>query len=66
MKDEGVRLVLIEQFRERKVPEFVASQTGATVVVLPIMVGGEKAAGDYLAFFDYTINQIVSAFKTKS
>ena len=65
-KDEGVRLVLIEQFRERKVPEFVASQTGATVVVLPIMVGGEKAAGDYLAFFDYTINQIVSAFKTKS
>lgn len=65
-KGEGVKLILIEQFRERKVPEFVASQTGAKVVVVPIMVGSEKETGDYLALFDYTINQIVSTLKTKS
>jgi len=66
MKNEGVKLILIEQFRERKVPEFVAAQTGAKVVILPIMVGGQKETDDYLALFDYTINQIVSALKTKS
>mgnify|MGYP001585077187 CR=1 FL=1 len=66
MKKEGVKLILIEQFRERKVPEFVAVQTGAKVVIVPIMVGGQKEIQDYLALFDYTINQIVSALKTKS
>lgn len=66
MKNEGVKLILVEQFRERKVPEFVATQTGAKVVVVPIMVGGLKETDDYLALFDYTIQQIASALKTKS
>ncbi|MCF6156296.1 MAG: zinc ABC transporter substrate-binding protein [Candidatus Brocadia sp.] len=66
MKDEGVKLILIEQFRERKIPEFVSERTGAKVVVLPIMVGGQKEIQDYLDLFDYTINQIVTALKTKS
>jgi len=66
MKNEGVKLILIEQFRERKIPEFVAERTGAKIVILPIMVGGQKEIQDYLALFDYTINQIVSAIKTKS
>jgi len=66
MKNEGVKLILIEPFRERKTPEFVTSQTGAKIVVFPIMVGGQKETDDYLSLFDYTINQIVSALKTKS
>lgn len=66
MKDEGVKLILIEQFRERKIPEFVSERTGAKVVVVPIMVGGQKEIQDYLTLFDYTINQIVTALKTKS
>ena len=66
MKNEGVKLILIEPFRERKTPEFAASQTGAKIVVFPIMVGGQKEVEDYLSIFDYTINQIVSALKTKS
>ena len=66
MKNEGVKLILIEQFRERKIPEFVAAESGAKVVIVPIMVGGQKEIQDYLTLFDYTINQIVSALKTKS
>lgn len=66
MKNDGVKLILIEPFRERKTPEFVTSQTGAKIVVFPIMVGGQKETDDYLSLFDYTINQIVSALKTKS
>lgn len=66
MKNGGVKLIFIEPFRERKTPEFAASQTGAKIVVFPIMVGGQKETDDYLSLFDYTINQIVSALKTKS
>lgn len=66
MKHEGVKLVVIEQFRERKIPGFVADQTGAKVVILPIMVGGLKETDDYLSLFDYTIQQIISALTTKS
>ena len=66
MKNEGIKLILIEPFRERKTPEFAASQTGAKIIVFPIMVGSQKETGDYLSLFDYTINQIVSALKAKS
>lgn len=66
MKKEGVKLIIIEEFRERKIPEFVASQTGAKIVVLPIMAGGQKETGDYLSLFDYNISQIISALKDKS
>ncbi len=64
MKTAGVKLILIEPFRERKIPEFVAAQTGAKVVVVPIMVGGQKEINDYISLFDYTVQQIVSAMKT--
>ena len=64
MKTAGVKLIIIEPFRERKIPEFVAAQTGAKVVVVPIMVGGQKEIDDYIGLFDYTVQQIVSALKT--
>ncbi|MFN3532704.1 MAG: metal ABC transporter substrate-binding protein [Candidatus Brocadia sp.] len=66
MKNEGAKLILIEQFRERKIPEFVAERTGANVVIIPIMVGALKETSDYIALFDYIINQIVAVLKTKS
>ncbi len=66
MKSEGVKLILIEQFRERKIPEFVASQTGAKIVTLPIMVGGQKGIEDYISLFDHNVNQIASALKIRS
>lgn len=66
MKNEGVALIVIEPFRERKTPEFVAAQTGAKIVILPIMVWGIKGVNDYIALFDYNINQIVSALRANS
>lgn len=66
MKNEGVKLIIIEPFRERKTPEFVATQTGAKVVILPIMVWGVKGVDDYIALFDYNISQIVSALRENS
>ncbi len=64
MKNKGVKLIIIEEFRERKIPEFVAAQTGARVVIIPIMVGGLKETNDYIALFDYIVKQIISALKS--
>lgn len=65
MKNENVKLILIEDFRERKTPEFVASRTGAKVIILPIMVGGRKETDDYISFMDYNISMVVSALKNE-
>ncbi|MFQ5686031.1 MAG: metal ABC transporter substrate-binding protein [Candidatus Scalindua sp.] len=65
MNSEGIKLIIIEDFRERKTPEFVASKTGAKVVVLPIVVGGRKETKDYISFLDYNINQVVFALKNE-
>ncbi|WP_420886704.1 metal ABC transporter substrate-binding protein, partial [Candidatus Kuenenia stuttgartensis] len=39
MKREGVKLIIVEPFRERRMSEFVADKTGATIIALPIMPG---------------------------
>jgi len=62
MQAQGVRLILLEPFRERKTPDFVAGKTGAKVVVLPIMPGGAEAR-DYLGLTDYNVKQLEAALK---
>ncbi|HEY0456286.1 MAG TPA: metal ABC transporter substrate-binding protein [Verrucomicrobiae bacterium] len=63
LKSEGVKLVLIEPFRPRKTPEYVAQTIGAKLVLLPGSVGANEKTKDYMALFDYDIAQIVAALK---
>ena len=63
MKQQGIRLVLVEPYFDVKTPQAVARQTGAEVLVMPPSVGGVKEATDYIALFDYNINLLVAAFK---
>jgi zinc/manganese transport system substrate-binding protein len=63
MKQEGVKLVLIEPNRPRKTPEYVARSIGAKLVILPGMVGGNEIAKDYIRLFDHNVAQIVNALK---
>ncbi len=64
MKQEGVKLLMIEPFRPRKTPEYVAQATGAKLLLIPEKVGGNEKARDYFSLFDYDIAQITSALKT--
>jgi ABC-type Zn uptake system ZnuABC Zn-binding protein ZnuA len=63
MKEQGVKLVLIEPFRPRKTPEYVATAAGAKLLVLPEKVGGNEKANDYFSLFDYDVAQIAAALK---
>jgi zinc/manganese transport system substrate-binding protein len=61
MKQQGVRLVLVEPYFDLKTPNAVARETGAALVVMPPSVHGVPQASDYFALFDYNVNLLVAA-----
>jgi len=60
-KQEEVKLVLIEPFRPRKTPQYLAKAAGASLVIVPTSVGGNDKAVDYISLFDYDLTQIEAA-----
>jgi ABC-type Zn uptake system ZnuABC Zn-binding protein ZnuA len=63
MKEESAALLMIEPYRPRRTPEYVAKSTGVPLLLLPEKVGGHEKAKDYLSLFDYNVSQITSALK---
>ena len=63
IKDQGVRLILIEDHRPAKTPRYVAEQAGARLVVLPHFPGGHKTAETYLEWMDHLIAELAAGLK---
>jgi zinc/manganese transport system substrate-binding protein len=63
MKEQKVKVILVEPYFDLKTPNSVGRETGAQVVVLAPSVGAEKEITDYLKLFDYDVNKLVAAFK---
>lgn len=63
MNAQKIPVILMEVYFDKKDPDFVASKTGATVVVIPPSVGGEPAATDYISLFDVDVEKIASALE---
>jgi zinc/manganese transport system substrate-binding protein len=63
LKNAGVRLVLIEPFRPRKTPNYLAQALGAKLLLLPQSVGGGENLKDYFALLDHDVNQVATALK---
>lgn len=63
MNAQKIPVILMEVYFDKKDPDFVASKTGATVVVIPPSVGGEPAAKDYISLFDVDVEKIASALE---
>jgi ABC-type Zn uptake system ZnuABC Zn-binding protein ZnuA len=61
LRGGGVKLVMIEPYRPRKTPEYVAATIGAKLLILPEKVEGNEEAKDYISLFDYDISQIAAA-----
>jgi zinc/manganese transport system substrate-binding protein len=61
MQREKVPLILMEVYFDRKTPDFVASKTGAKVLMLTPSVGGEPSAKDYVSLFDTDVDALVKA-----
>jgi zinc/manganese transport system substrate-binding protein len=62
MKQENIKLILVEPYFDMKTPNSVAQALGGTAIVLLPSVGGEKQVQTYFQLFDYDINLLTSAF----
>jgi zinc/manganese transport system substrate-binding protein len=65
MRREGVELVVRELHYPAGLAQTVAEQTGATLVELPVMVGGVPQAKDYVTFIDYLVTTMVAAVQSR-
>src|SRR2546427_3114114 len=62
-QDQGVKLIMVESFRPRKTPEYVAKAAGAKLLLLAGSVDANEKVKDYFDLFDYDVAQIVEALK---
>ncbi len=61
MKQTGAKVIVMEPFYDRKTADFVASKTGAKVLVLPPSVGGTKGLDDYIRLMTNDIHQLAAS-----
>ncbi|HEX9759229.1 MAG TPA: metal ABC transporter substrate-binding protein [Nitrospiria bacterium] len=66
MKTENVKLIIMEPYFNRSIPNLLARETGATVVVLPPSVGGEKGVKTYKDLFDHLVGKITTSLSKGS
>jgi zinc/manganese transport system substrate-binding protein len=62
MKREQVKVIMMEPYHERSIPDLLARQTGATVLVLAPTVGATPGTDDYVALFETNVARLVEAF----
>lgn len=63
MKRTGARVIIMEPFYDRKVADFVARNTGASVLVLPPSVGGIRGLDDYISLMRHDIAAVAKAVR---
>ncbi len=65
MKDRSVRLLIVEPYFDVKLPQKVARETGAALVVLPPSVGAEPGIRTYFDLFDRQLALLEEALGKK-
>lgn len=63
MRQERIKVLILEPWGDRKLAERVANEAAARVVVLAHTVGAVKGVESYLDLFDYNVNALAEALK---
>jgi ABC-type Zn uptake system ZnuABC Zn-binding protein ZnuA len=64
MKEEKVKVIVMEPYFDHKTPQSVAERTGAKLIVLYPSVGGAKSGtDDYFQLFDTNIANLIQALQ---
>ena len=63
MKDEQIKVLIVEPWNDLKLANRVAQEAGAKAVVLAPLVGGVKGADTYIGAIDHNVNALVTAMK---
>lgn len=60
---ENIPLILVEPYFDLKLPEKIAREGGAKLLVFPPSVGGEKGLGTYFDLFDHHLKLLKEALE---
>lgn len=63
MKEEQIKVIVVEPWNDLKLAGRVADEAGAKAVVLASMVGGVKGADSYIAAIDHNVNALAQALR---
>lgn len=63
MKEERIKVLIVEPWNDVKLATRVAEEAGAKAVVLASMVGGVKGADTYIAAIDHNVNALAQALR---
>lgn len=63
IKQTGAKVIVMEPFYDRKMADFVAARTGATVLVLPPSVGGVRGIDDYVSLITNDVKALAAALR---
>jgi zinc/manganese transport system substrate-binding protein len=66
IKAEKIPLILVDNFYDPALPNSIARQTGAAVVLLPNQVEGEPGLNTYTDLIDRLISKMTEALKSKT
>jgi zinc/manganese transport system substrate-binding protein len=61
MKEKGIRTVLQEVFYERSAADYLAKETGAHAVIVPLDLGPEVGAKDYFGLIDLILRSLLES-----
>lgn len=63
MRQERIRVLILESWGDRRLAERVAGEAGAKLVVLAHTVGAVRGTDSYLDMFDYNVNALAQALR---
>jgi len=63
MKQGRVKLLIMEDFFDPRLPQKIARDTGVPLVILPTSVGAEDGIRSYFDLFDHQLTRIAQALK---
>jgi len=64
MKEQSVKIILVEPYFDLKTPNSIGRETGAKVLMMPPSVGGLPQVTDYLKLFDYDVKLLADAVRS--
>jgi ABC-type Zn uptake system ZnuABC Zn-binding protein ZnuA len=66
VREEGVKLILVDNFYDPALPRKVAEDGGAAVVMLPNQVRGEEGVADYFQLMDFILDALLKPLKAST
>jgi ABC-type Zn uptake system ZnuABC Zn-binding protein ZnuA len=63
IKKENIRVIISEPQLSNKIPQTIASETGARLIVLSPLTGAIPGTETYISLIEYNVHQIIEAIK---